>query len=72
LPSPEDIFLSWLLWLPDDADVPSAAADEVARLDRHAPLEPGAKRLRDLLLSAADMAENPISDFTPVISIARN
>ena len=53
LPSPEDVFIAWLLWLPDDVDLPEAALQEVARLDRRAALPPGAKRLRDLLLAVA-------------------
>ena len=53
LPSPEDIFIAWLLWLPDDVDLPEAALQEVARLDRRAALPPDAKRLRDLLLAVA-------------------
>ncbi len=51
LPSPEDVFIAWLLWLPDGADLPEAALQEVARLDRRPALSPGAKRLRDLLLA---------------------
>ena len=53
LPSPEDIFIAWLLWLPDDVDLPEAALQEVARLDRRAASPPGAKRLRDLLLAVS-------------------
>ena len=53
LPSPEDVFIAWLLWLPDGVDLPEAALQEVARLDRRSALPPGAKRLRDLLLAVA-------------------
>lgn len=53
LPSPEDIFIAWLLWLPDDVDLPEAALQEIAKLDHRAALPPGAKRLRDLLLAVA-------------------
>ena len=51
LPSPEDVFIAWLLWLPDGVDLPEAALQEVARLDRRPALPPGAERLRDLLLA---------------------
>lgn len=53
LPSPEDVFIAWLLWLPDGVDLPEAALQEVARLDRRPALPPGAERLRDLLLAVA-------------------
>lgn len=51
--SPEDVFLIWLLRLPDGADVAEAARAEIARLDRAAPLAPGPLRLRGLLEQAA-------------------
>lgn len=54
LPRPEDIFLAWLMGLPQGADVRMAAAREVARLDRYAQLSAGPGRLRELLLAAAD------------------
>ena len=53
LPSPEDVFIAWLLWLPDGVDLQEAALREVARLDRRPALPPGAERLRDLLLAVA-------------------
>ena len=53
LPSPEDVFIAWLLWLPDGVDLPEAALQEVARLDLRPALPPGAERLRDLLLAVA-------------------
>jgi hypothetical protein len=56
LSCPEDIFLSWLLWLPQGSDIRTAAAREVARLDRRAPLPDGLRRLRALLITAADGA----------------
>ena len=52
-PSPEDVFIAWLLWLPDGVDLPEAALQEIAKLDHRAALPPGAKRLRDLLLAVA-------------------
>jgi hypothetical protein len=48
----EDVFLAWVLGLPDDADIALAAKVEVARLDRSAPLPPGAERLREFLVEA--------------------
>lgn len=47
--APEDVLISWLLCMPDDADLRQAAADEIARLDRNAPLAPGLERLRAML-----------------------
>lgn len=52
LPAPEDVFLAWLLSLPDDADVAAAARLEIARLDRKAPLSAGPLRLRQLMEQA--------------------
>ena len=51
--SPEDVFMIWLLRLPDGTDVAEAARDVIARLDRAAPLAPGPLRLRALLEEAA-------------------
>jgi hypothetical protein len=56
LSCPEEIFLSWLLWLPQGSDIRTAAAREVARLDRRAPLPDDLRRLRALLITAADGA----------------
>lgn len=52
--SPEDVFLLWLLRLPEGADIVEAARDEIARLDRLAPLPPGPARLRALMAEAAE------------------
>jgi len=52
LPAPEDVFLAWLLALPADADVASAARREIASLDRRAVLPAAAARLRALLVQA--------------------
>ncbi|PWJ86471.1 hypothetical protein C7441_101352 [Pseudaminobacter salicylatoxidans] len=59
-PQPEDILMAWLLWLPHDADVAKAAADEVARIDLRHPIPEGAARLRELLLQ---LVERPLSNF---------
>jgi hypothetical protein len=53
-PQPEDILIAWLLWLPRDADVAKAAADEVARMDKRPSLPGGAAYLRELLLQLVD------------------
>lgn len=50
---PEDVFLAWLLALPDGADAAEAARREIARLDRAAPLAPGLERLRQLMIELA-------------------
>jgi hypothetical protein len=44
-----DIFLAWLLWLPDDADPAIAARVEIDRIDRLAGATATAVELRDLL-----------------------
>lgn len=56
LPAPEDVFLAWLMMLPPDADVASAARREIARLDATAPLQPGPAQLRRLFVEAARSA----------------
>jgi len=58
-PQPEDILIAWLLWLPRDADVAKAAADEVAKMDERPSLPGGAIRLRELLMQLADGAGLP-------------
>jgi hypothetical protein len=50
---PREVFLAWLLWLPQGADVAEAARREVARLDRAEPLPPEVAALRLLLVEAA-------------------
>jgi hypothetical protein len=56
LASPEEIFLAWLLSLPDDVDATDAAAEEIARLDRDQLRSPEATRLRELFVVAAKCA----------------
>lgn len=56
LPSPEDVFVAWRLWLPDGVDLAAAAEGEIARIDRHAPLSPELRRLRALLVAAIESA----------------
>lgn len=54
--SPEEIFLAWLLSLPDSVDASDAAAAEVVRLDRARLRSPRCKRLRELFVAAAECA----------------
>lgn len=56
LPLPEDVFLAWLLALPEGMDLAQAARREIARLDAAAPLGPGPARLRGLFIEAATAA----------------
>lgn len=53
---PEDVFLAWLLGLPDGTDPAQAARAEIARLDRAAPLAAGPRRLRELMAELARVA----------------
>ena len=53
-PEPEDVLIAWLLWLPREADVAKAAADEVARMDKRLSLSGAAACLRELLLQLVD------------------
>jgi len=57
--SAEDVFLAWLLWLPEGVDVAVAASVEIERLDRAAPLSPRAARLRELMLQVAGQQRSP-------------
>jgi hypothetical protein len=54
LASPEEIFLAWLLSLPDGANASEAAAAEVARLDQRSLRSRCGKRLRELFVAAAE------------------
>jgi len=45
LPSPEDVFLSWLLAQPVGTDLAAAATMEIARLQRYRGDHPGPRRL---------------------------
>ncbi|MCB1477326.1 MAG: hypothetical protein R3D43_00700 [Tepidamorphaceae bacterium] len=56
LPSPEEVFLAWLVHLPPHADIAKAAAEEIARIDSSSPLLPQAKRLREIFSEAAHEA----------------
>jgi hypothetical protein len=52
--SPEEIFLAWLLSLPDGVDAPEAAAAEIVRLDRARVRSRARERLRELFVAAAE------------------
>ena len=54
--SPEEIFLAWLLSLPDGVDVSSAASAEIVRLDRARLGSACGKRLRELFVATAECA----------------
>ena len=56
LASPEDIFLAWVLSLPDGVDPSDAAVAEIVRLDRARLCSPRRKRLRELFTAAAKSA----------------
>ena len=51
---PEDVFLLWLLQLPEGTDVAEAARKEIIRMDRNPPLSPKAARLRELMAEATE------------------
>ena len=58
---PEDVFLLWLLQLPEGADIAEAARKEIVRLDGAAPLAPGPARLRELMAEAVETGSPRVS-----------
>jgi len=56
LASPEEVFLAWLLSLPDGVDITSAATAEIVRIDRVRLRSARGKRLRELFVAAAECA----------------
>jgi hypothetical protein len=56
LASPEEVFLAWLLSLPDGVDITSAATAEIVRIDRVRLRSTRGKRLRELFVAAAECA----------------
>jgi hypothetical protein len=54
IPSPETVFIDWLLWLPRDANLRAAAREQIALIDRRASLHPDVQFLRTLLAAVAD------------------
>jgi hypothetical protein len=55
-PPPEEVFADWLLALPHDACLETAAANEIARIDQRNLLHPGVQQLRLLLVAVAGKA----------------
>lgn len=55
-PAPRDIFILWLMMLPDDANKPLAAQLEIARLDAATVSNCDTEELRDLLLEVASVS----------------
>jgi len=51
-PSPRDIFMLWLLSLPDDANKAKSARDAIARLDASPARNSETEELRALLIEA--------------------
>ncbi|KXF78870.1 hypothetical protein ATN84_03665 [Paramesorhizobium deserti] len=49
--SPEEIFLAWLIWLPKEADMAAAAAQEVRKLDLYRGNLAGPHRLREMFVA---------------------
>ena len=54
LPSPEDVFVEWLLSLPHDADIEDAARRQVELIDRCAVVHADILCLRLLLVAVAE------------------
>ena len=52
---PESVFISWLLWQPRGADLPSEALKEVRKLARYGARDPDIARLRALFASLAGL-----------------
>ena len=51
--SPEEVFLAWLIALPEGEDVAVAARKQIRRLDEATTVSPPLRRLRALLVEAA-------------------
>lgn len=52
---PESVFISWLIWQPRGADLPSEALKEVEKLTRYDAADPDIRRLRALFASLAGL-----------------
>jgi len=50
---PEEVFLLWLLWLPDGAEVKAAARSEIERIDASRADDPRTLRLKSLFQAVA-------------------
>jgi hypothetical protein len=55
--SPEQVFLAWLIALPEGEDVAVAARKQIRRLDEATAVSPPLRRLRALLEEAAGTPE---------------
>jgi hypothetical protein len=53
LPSPEQVFVEWLLWVPRGADLCSVAREQIAAIDRRGSYHPNIQYLRTLLDAVA-------------------
>jgi hypothetical protein len=53
-PAALDIFLAWLIWLPQDRDIASAAAQEIRKIDRMS----GDRTTRELREMLEDVARS--------------
>jgi hypothetical protein len=53
LPSPEQVFAEWLLWVPRGADLCAAAREQIAAIDQRGFHHPDIQYLRTLLVALA-------------------
>ncbi|MFT3987660.1 hypothetical protein [Aestuariivirga sp.] len=60
LPRPEDVLAQWLLALPPEADVESAARAQIAMIDRKDVQHPDVEVLRTLLCAMAGEQARPV------------
>ncbi|RCS24853.1 hypothetical protein DUT91_05190 [Phyllobacterium salinisoli] len=58
--TPEEVFLSWLLWLPKEADMAAAAAEEVRKLDLYRGNLAGPHQLRIMFLALIGTLAGPL------------
>lgn len=56
---PESVFISWLLWQPRGADLPTEALKEVSKLARYKDRHPDIVRLRSMFESLAGWRGRP-------------
>lgn len=59
LPPPQEVFVDWLMSVPADADLETAARRQIALIDRRIPLHPDALVLRTLLAAVAGSGSWP-------------